>query len=184
MNDNEKLIEELRTTPATGPASRFLLDRAAAALEDAEKVRTPTDDGRDAREAAWQEYRSKMFELDAQNNLAGRGLIPSHRDWHAGWDAHAARRVAQGEPSDTPTMQVVARRGGKSQALIESLLAQANERGIRVEVVYPQGEPSDAIRAALAVLESHEPGEHDHLERIYRAGNILRAAVTEQGENR
>lgn len=36
------------------------------------------------------------------------------------------------------------------QAMIDSMLAQANERGIRVEVVYPQGEPTDAqVLAAL-----------------------------------
>lgn len=46
------------------------------------------------REAAWQAYRTKMLALDAVNNLAGRGLIPSHRDWHAGWDAAVAARPA------------------------------------------------------------------------------------------
>lgn len=47
-----------------------------------------TDDK--AREEAWQSYLAKMRALDAQNNLAGRGMIPSWRDWHAGWDARAA----------------------------------------------------------------------------------------------
>jgi hypothetical protein len=32
----------------------------------------------------------------------------------------------------------MARRGGKAQALIDSMLAQANERGIRVEIVHPE----------------------------------------------
>lgn len=38
-------------------------------------------------------------------------------------------------------------------------------------------ETEKAMTEALAVLESHEPGEADYLERIYRAGNILRAAL-------
>lgn len=41
----------------------------------------------ETREAAWQAYHAKMMELDGANNLAGRGLVPSWRDWHAGWDA-------------------------------------------------------------------------------------------------
>lgn len=41
----------------------------------------------------------------------------------------------QTEPT---TVQLMARRGGKTQALIESMLAQANERGIRVEIVHPE----------------------------------------------
>lgn len=48
------------------------------------------------------------------------------------------------EKAQAPTIQFSARRIGKSQALIDSMLAQANERGIRVEVVYPQTEPTDA----------------------------------------
>ena len=39
MTDNTELIEELRATPATGPASRLLLDRAAAALAEADRDR-------------------------------------------------------------------------------------------------------------------------------------------------
>lgn len=49
----------------------------------------------------------------------------------------------QGEPSDAPTVQLAARKGGKSRALIDQLLSQSNEHGIHVEVTYPQGEPSD-----------------------------------------
>ena len=44
--------------------------------------------------------------------------------------------------------------------------------------------PTDDERAmaeALAVLESHEQGEDDRLERIFRAGNILRAALEQKG---
>lgn len=36
---------------------------------------------------------------------------------------------------------------------------------------------ADSARQALDVLESHEPGEDDRLERIYRSGNILHAAL-------
>lgn len=45
--------------------------------------------------------------------------------------------------SEPTRVQLYASRGaGKTQTLIESLLAQANERGIHVEVVYPQGKPT------------------------------------------
>lgn len=40
-------------------------------------------------------------------------------------------------------VQIVARKGGKTQAMIESILTQANERGVSLEVVYPQGASSD-----------------------------------------
>lgn len=40
-------------------------------------------------------------------------------------------------------------------------------------------ETEQALARALAVLESHQPGEADHLERIYQAENILRAALGE-----
>lgn len=59
-------------------------------------------------------------------------------------DVRVIGREPQDEPSDAPTVQFVARKGGKSQALIDQMLEQANDQGIRVEVVYPQGEPSDA----------------------------------------
>lgn len=45
----------------------------------------------------------------------------------------------------TQTRLFAGRSHGKTQALIESLLAQANERGIRVEIVYPQGEPGSRV---------------------------------------
>lgn len=111
MTDNEKLIEEAAKALtaltdaeweiATAEGTEHLtgyFDAARRVLAVFEKAHTPTGGEREAREAAWQEYLSKMRELDAQNNLAGRGLIPSHRDWHAGWDARAARRAVQGEP--------------------------------------------------------------------------------------
>lgn len=107
--------------------------------------------------------------------------------------------LMQSEPSAAPTVQFFARRAGKSQALIESMLEQANERGIRVEVVYPQVEPSDAqvdaagdllygvswgtdiadpelVRASLraaAAVPGHHVDVHDDP-----------AVVTKQGENR
>lgn len=62
----------------------------------------------------------------------------------------------QGESSEAPTLHFAARQGGKSQALIDQMLAQANERGIRVEVVYLQGEPSDAqVGAAMHAVERY-----------------------------
>ncbi|AXC37964.1 hypothetical protein SEA_JACKO_106 [Microbacterium phage Jacko] len=64
------------------------------------EAHAPADSEREAREAAWQEYLSRMLERDAKNNLAGRGLIPSHRDWHAGWDARAAHGSEIPEPSN------------------------------------------------------------------------------------
>ena len=58
------------------------------------------------------------------------GQIPEHH--------RTCPKRAQTEPT---VIQFAARRNGKSQALIDSMLAQANEHGIRVEVVYPQPEP-------------------------------------------
>lgn len=55
----------------------------------------------------------------------------------------------QGEQTDALTVQFFARRGGKSQALIDSMLAQANDQGIRVEVVYPQTEQTDAAERRM-----------------------------------
>ncbi len=56
-----------------------------------------------------------------------------------------------GEPTDMPTVRLSVRRDGKSQALIESVLAQTNERGIRVESVYPRdsAEVRETIRQTL-----------------------------------
>lgn len=89
----------------------------------------------------------------------------------------------QSEPTDAPTAQLLARKGGKTQALIDSMLAQANERGIRVEIVYPQGEPTDAeVEAArLAYVKSWGDPQLFRMRAALRAA----AAVTEQGgENR
>lgn len=75
-------------------------------------------------------------------------------------------RTVQGEPA---MVHLAARRGGKTQAMIESMLAQANERGIRVEVVYPQGEPLDSIltgdRLTLIARDVHlfDGGGHQSL---------------------
>lgn len=55
--------------------------------------------------------------------------------------------------------------------LRERLTAAVLDAGLRLPA------SSAAIRDALAVLTSHEPGEEDRLERIYRASNILRAAL-------
>lgn len=69
-----------------------------------------------------------VFEKARSNSIPVRSEVPEPQD----------------EPSDAPAVQLMARKGGKTQALIDSLLGQANERGIRVEVVYPQVEPTDA----------------------------------------
>ncbi|QWY84627.1 hypothetical protein QEH34_gp45 [Microbacterium phage Footloose] len=55
--------------------------------------------------------------------------------------AKAVREFLQHEPAQAPpapTAIVSARSAGKTQELVNQILAQANERGIRVEVVYPQ----------------------------------------------
>src|SRR5690606_18321612 len=75
---------------------------------------------------------------------------------------HVGGQGPQGEPPNAPTVRLMARKGGKTQALIDSMLAQANERGIRVEVVHPQGEPTDAERHRRAQTQArihidHEP---------------------------
>lgn len=85
----------------------------------------------------------------------------------------------QGEPTDAPTVQLMARRGGKTQALIESMLAQANERGIRVEVIHTQTEPTDA--AVKAALDAWYASGHYRAEEGMRAA--LRAAVETTNEN-
>lgn len=57
--------------------------------------------------------------------------------------ANPVREFLKNEPNQkasTPTVIVSARSAGKTQALVDQILAQANERGIRVEVVYPQEE--------------------------------------------
>lgn len=59
--------------------------------------------------------------------------------------ANAVREFLQYQPAQVPpapTAIVSARSAGKTQALVDQILAQANERGIRVEVVYPQEESS------------------------------------------
>ena len=40
-----------------------------------------------ATEESWRAYHKKMLDLRDATNLAGTGLTPSWRDWHAGWDA-------------------------------------------------------------------------------------------------
>jgi hypothetical protein len=85
----------------------------------------------------------------------------------------------QGEPTDAPTVQLVARRGGKTRALIDSMLAQANERGIHVEVVYPQGEPTDAeVEAAWRTYEKIPPETFVMGPWIGKARDRMRAALT------
>lgn len=95
-------------------------------------------------------------------------------------------RTVQGEP--TP-VRFVARQGGKAQSTIDVLLAQANEHGIRVEVVYPQGEPTDAeVLVALDEFYREAPGKNTlsnysttGVEAMRRA--LRAAAATQEGEN-
>ncbi|WDH77899.1 hypothetical protein PTQ19_10235 [Microbacterium esteraromaticum] len=103
-------------------------------------------------------------------------------------DVRVIGRETQAEPADPPTVQLMARKGGKTQALIDSMLGQANERGIRVEVVYPQAEPTDAqvdeVAVAICVAMGHTGDrecENDH----DAARAALKAAfATNQEENR
>lgn len=89
------------------------------------------------------------------------------------------------EQAQKPTVHFMARRGGKSQALIDQMLAQANERGIRVEVVYPQAEPTDAqLRAAEeAFTLAPFSDERDGVLAPLRAA-LHAAAAVQTGENR
>lgn len=64
----------------------------------------------------------------------------------------------QGEPSDAPTVQLMARKGGKTQTLIEQMLNQANERGVRVEVV-DQVIPRYAMLDVWMALYGHETSQ-------------------------
>ncbi len=163
-----------------GEATMFQLAEVAQAVF--EQAHTPTDDEREAAGALAEYDRSQPsdYERAYAEPLADalRALLRH---------ATALRRPVQGEP--TP-VRFVARQGGKTQAVIESMLAQANESGIRVEVVYPQGEPTDAqVLAALNSFYQHEWTGHmsdwstpnrQAMRRALRAA----AAVTEQGENR
>lgn len=79
------------------------------------------------------------------------------------WEPVEAHPDPQVEPSDAPTVQLMARKGGKTQALIDSLLGQANERGIRVEVVYPQGGPTDTELLAASNAYMHYKPPYDDL---------------------
>lgn len=65
------------------------------------------------------------------------------------------RSEPQGEPSDAATVHLMARKGGKTQALIDAMLAQANERGIRVEVV-DQTIPMHAMLDIWMALYGHD----------------------------
>ncbi|WP_404474817.1 hypothetical protein [Microbacterium aerolatum] len=104
-------------------------------------------------------------------------------------EGDAPSGVAQGEPSDAPTVHFMARQGGKSQALVDQMLAQANERGVRVEVVYPQGEPSDVALLAAANAYMHYKPPYDDLsafsaEFLDDMRAALRAAYKARGEGR
>lgn len=68
------------------------------------------------------------------------------------------RESAQGEPSDATTVRLMARKGGKRQALIEQMLVQANERGVRVEVV-DQVIPRYAMLDVWMALYGHETSQ-------------------------
>lgn len=118
-----------------------------------EKAQAPTDDERDALTRA----------IDGQYfcPVEEGGTYGSHIEL----DVHEARVIADTvlaagfrRPAQTEPTAILfsARRSGKSQALIDSMLAQANERGIRVEVAYPQSEPTDAqIEAGATSLDTH-----------------------------
>src|SRR5690625_28911 len=82
-----------------------------------------------------------------QRNVTSRGyeLPPIEVCQTEGCDA--------ARPAETTTATLVARRGGKTQALIESLLAQAEDRGLTVEVVYPETTTATTEDAAQ-VIES------------------------------
>ena len=100
------------------------------------------------------------------------------------YGAQVAWEYAHPAQTEPPTIQFSARRIGKSQALIDSMLAQANERGIRVEVVYPQAEPTDAqVQAAIqgryAAFRQNVHATETHLMRA-----ALKAAFTAGQEDK
>jgi len=119
--------------PAVGRVHQHLA-KAALAWVDDEQTHAPTDD---EREAAWIEWKD------------GCMTRPPKQSFIAGWDA-ALRRSEAPEPQSEPTsVQLAARGSGKTHQMIDALLAQANERGIRVEVVYPQSESTSVGTRAL-----------------------------------
>lgn len=142
--------DEIGINREVGQKQAEALARAALAVFEkalGEATVTPIDDAMshytDPADPFWQSHPEPQGEpSEAQCRilpLQHRVQNPSH---------HGS--AAQGEPSDAPTVQLAARKGGKSRVLTDQLLSQANEHGIHVEVTYPQSEPSDAqVLAAL-----------------------------------
>ncbi len=87
--------------------------------------------------------------------VASRADVKYGRAALAGWAADRAETT-------TATATLMARRGGKTQALIESLLAQAGERGLTVEVVYPETTTATTEDAAQVLDDVIQ-----HLRRIW-----------------
>lgn len=147
---------------------------ARAALAVFEQSLTPTDDfphghseidpTDDEREAAKAEAMSR-WPLDPSDGEGSHAVKTAMRiGFKGGADWAALRRPVQGEPT---VVRFAARKGGKSQALIDSMLAQANEHDIRVEVVYPQGEPSNDERAIREFYAEHyDPKAGWRIERL------------------
>lgn len=188
MTDSKKLAEELREAAKRADyfqtGEQGLLNRAAEVI-GALSAHTPTDDEREAhshegearvwcethqhehiasmprftylcKDCGWGQWygdQAREHEFWTQENL---------REAHVTYEVeHVTRPIAwepHGEPSGAPTVRLMAQKGGKRQALIEQMLAQANERGVRVEVV-DQVIPRYAMLDVWMALYGHETSQ-------------------------
>lgn len=93
---------------------------------------------------------------------------------------------AMREKTTGPTpLRIYASGKGKTQAMIDALLAQANDRGVRVEVVYPQSHLIGHVELLIDDLKStRKDGTVLTTGYLIHRLNAALSAVTEQGENR
>lgn len=104
----------------------------------------------EARAEAERRYRLDPESQERAANLAElNSRVDAANGFIAGAEWEASRKVEA--PADEPTrIEYHARRGGRTEAMIDRLLSVAGERGIRVEVVYPDREVTDDMVARAA----------------------------------
>lgn len=178
-------------------------DLVVEALEAAEKAHTPTDDEREALAnlvqlgfvTDWYEAADRVLAAGFRRSEGPRDHQddPHDDELTRERDHHGIDPEPQGEPSDSQEQQfdpilihLAAHKGGKTQALIDSMLAQANERGIRVEVVQPQIKQSEVQRLIASTREhAKDHGWYPSRQECIDLADALEraAAATEQGEN-
>lgn len=105
--------------------------------------------------AVWaREQDARKFSAEDQgsaascHNCIGAG---GYEDHDGSWVKCSCQREQDArEPSEPVRVQIAGRRSGKHSALADMIVERASARGVRVEFVEPDGEPSDAeVLAAL-----------------------------------